>query len=109
MKDWNLIAKFEKEIEKQYGPESVLNPSSLWNEEKERLYLEQKQEQKQRKQEVYEYISDNIKIPKRIVERTEQNKKNKVCPKCNSYIYKLNDDINLLKNGCCYRCFLTKG
>ena len=40
-KDPDKIAAIEKAMMKKYGPESVQNPKSNWNEEKEKEYLEQ--------------------------------------------------------------------
>ena len=40
-KDPDKIARIEKAMAKKYGIESVQNPKSNWNEEKERQYLEQ--------------------------------------------------------------------
>ena len=40
-KDPNRIAAIEKAIAEKYGKETVENPRSKWNEEKEGEYLEQ--------------------------------------------------------------------
>ena len=39
--DYKQISAFEKAIEEKYGEKAVLNPSSLWDTEKEKAYLEQ--------------------------------------------------------------------
>ena len=39
-KDPNRIAAIEKAITEKYGKETVENPRSRWNEEKEKEYLE---------------------------------------------------------------------
>ena len=41
-KDWNQVARIEKAISQKYGTETILNPKSLWNEEKEQEYQEQR-------------------------------------------------------------------
>ena len=43
-KDYNQIAKIEKAIADKYGTETIINPKSLWNEDKEKEYLEQVKE-----------------------------------------------------------------
>ena len=43
-KDPNYVVRVEKAISKKYGPETIQNPRSNWNDEKEREYKEQLQE-----------------------------------------------------------------
>lgn len=53
--DYKQISAFEKAIEEKYGDKAVLNPSSLWNTEKEKAYLEQiKSVEKYYRQQAYE-------------------------------------------------------
>ena len=40
-KDSNRIVAIEKAISKKYGDETIQNPKSNWNPEKEKEYLEQ--------------------------------------------------------------------
>ena len=40
-KDTNDIAAIEKAISKKYGDEAIVNPKSLWDEDKEKDYIEQ--------------------------------------------------------------------
>ena len=47
-KDYDKIARVEKAISKKFGKESIVNPKSGWDDEKEKQYLEDlKQNQKQ--------------------------------------------------------------
>ena len=39
-KDLNQIAKIEKAMSKKFGKESIVNPKSGWNDEKEKQYLQ---------------------------------------------------------------------
>ena len=39
-KDLNEIAKIEKAISKKFGKESIINPKSGWDDDKEKQYLE---------------------------------------------------------------------
>ena len=50
MKDPNEIVKIEKAIAQKYGTETILNPKSLWNEDKETEYLEQVKELNKKQQ-----------------------------------------------------------
>ena len=58
-KDLNYIVKLERAIKKKYGEEAIQNPANFWNEEKERLYLQQLAEfvEKQKKFESSPMIS----------------------------------------------------
>jgi len=38
--DYNEIAKYEKAIKDKYGTEAIQNPKKLWDEDKEKAYLE---------------------------------------------------------------------
>ena len=54
-KDLNLVVKIEKAISEKYGEEAIQNPASLWDEEKEKEYLEQVRELESKKQEEDQY------------------------------------------------------
>ena len=105
-KDYNYIAKLEKAIKEKYGEESILNPKSKWNQEKEKKFLEEmkqfykKQESNRRNKEREEhngfFISKAAK--KKKVERT--------CPVCGSYSFKLKDDLYMNKFQCCFNCYI---
>ena len=44
---------------------------------------------------------DGIFIPKKLLSK----KSNRTCPTCNSYSFKLQDDVYMSKYGCCLECF----
>jgi hypothetical protein len=43
-KKLNYIAALERAVEQEYGHQATINPKSLWNDEKEKQYLDQLKE-----------------------------------------------------------------
>ena len=106
-KDPNRIARIEKAIAKKYGHETIENPRSHWNDEKEKEYQEQlkilaekerKYEESQEKTEV-----NGILISKKLLTR-ETTRRN--CPVCEIFSFKLKDDAYMNKYDCCYNCYI---
>ena len=94
-KDLNYIVKVEKAIKEKYGEETIVNPKSKWDEEKESKYLEclrefyGKKKEKTMKTKVEDfYISEKL-VLKDI---------NKSCPTCKAYSFNLKDDLNYVFN-----------
>jgi hypothetical protein len=104
--DSNRIATLERLITQKYGSETVKNPRSFWDEEKEKQYLEQlkelsKKENKEKEQ------TEKIKVSGFLVEKNGIRKTtNRTCPICEQYSFKSKDDLFLLKFECCYQCFV---
>ena len=48
-KDPDYIAKVEQAIAKKYGEEAIKNPKAEWDEAKEKIYLEQMREAKEKR------------------------------------------------------------
>ena len=102
-KNYNEIAKYEKAIKDKYGIEAIRNPKSGWDEEKEKLYLEdlkkfysKKEKTKAIKEkEGFSFIS---KSKKKTATRT--------CPVCGNYSMKSIDDVYMLKFECCFDCYI---
>lgn len=102
-KNYNEVAKYEKAIKDKYGTEAIKNPKSGWNEEKEKLYLEdlkvfysKKEKTKTTKEkEGFSFIS---KSKKEIMNRT--------CPVCGDYSTKSMDDVYMIKFDCCFNCYI---
>ena len=46
-KDLNQIAKIEKAMSKKFGKESIVNPKSGWDDEKEKEYLKDQKKEKE--------------------------------------------------------------
>ena len=106
IKDLNKIASIEKAIAKKFGTETILNPKSLWDDEKEEEYLQQLKEfySRQRKR-----IVDNEKIEEEgfLLSKNLISKESKrVCPICDTYSFDLRDDLYMNKFECCYKCYI---
>jgi hypothetical protein len=105
-KELNHIAKIEKAIAKKYGSESIVNPKSLWTDEKEKEYLKNSKEyySKIRKSlESTEKIEeDGFLIPKNLITRKNKRK----CPVCNIFSFETKDDLYMNKFECCFRCYI---
>ena len=105
-KDLNKIAAIEKAIAEKYGAEAVSNPSSNWDEDKEKEYLKQMSE-------LYSKSSKNtdwkdkidvngIKVTKKLLNRESL----KTCPVCGSFPKKSMDEVCLIKFDCCNNCYI---
>ncbi len=105
-KDPNRIAAIEKAIAEKYGKETIENPRSKWNEEKEKEYLEQMSEfysKIKRNESQQEKIDINgIKVAKKLLNRESL----KCCPVCGNFPKKSMDDVCLLKYECCSKCYI---
>lgn len=105
-KDMEYVSKVEKAIADKYGEEATINPRSLWNEEKEKEYLEQAKQNadkyydKDSEDEIIE--SDGIFISKKLLSKSNA----KSCPVCNKYLADSQDAVYLLRWECCYRCYV---
>jgi formate dehydrogenase maturation protein FdhE len=108
MKDKELdkIAAIEKAIAEKYGQETVTNPRSLWNEEKEKEYLEQMKEfykTKNLRDKWEDKINVNgIKTTKKLLNRESL----RTCPVCGNFPKRTMDDVCLLKFDCCSKCYI---
>ena len=104
-KDLNYIAAVEKAISEKYGEETVINPKSNWDEEKEKNYLNQmkdfygkikKNEQHQEKVDI-----NGIKVSKKLLNRESL----KSCSVCGSFSKRSMDDVCFVKFECCSTCY----
>ena len=103
-KDLNRIAKIEKAMSKKFGKESIVNPKSGWNDDKEKQYLEDlkdfySEESKEAEDKINEdgfFITRNL-INKEI---------NRVCPVCETYSFSGRDDLYMNKFECCEKCYI---
>jgi hypothetical protein len=108
-KDPDKIASIEKAIAKKYGPESVQNPKSNWNEEKEKEYLEQikKFEEKHLKAAA---TSDKVEVNGVFVSKKLLNRESinwdRTCSVCDKHTIEKRDDIYFLKFDCCLMCYI---
>lgn len=106
MKDPNYVVKVEKAIAEKYGTETILNPKSLWNEEKEKEYLDQIKELNQKQtileDKEHKVQFDGVFISKKLLNRES----NRTCPVCYVYSFSLEDDLYINKYKCCYNCYV---
>ena len=100
------LGKLEKAIADKYGEEAITNPRSLWDEEKEKDYIEQAKEnaEKYYKSEEDEDVveKDGIFVSKKLLNKSNA----KGCPVCDKYLVDTRDSVFLLKWECCYKCFV---
>ena len=104
-KDPNYAIKVEQAIAKKYGEETVANPKSQWDDNKEREYLGELKNayladadtEDLAKEEVY-----GVFIPSKLLK--EESKRS--CPVCNTYSFKSNDDVYMTKFDCCFKCYI---
>ena len=103
-KDLNKIAKIEKAMSKKFGPESITNPKSGWDDEKEKQYLEDlklfySEESKQGEDKINE---DGFFIPRNLINKEIK----RVCPVCETYSFSGRDDLYMNKFECCEKCYI---
>ena len=100
------IAAIEKAIKEKYGSDTIVNPKSNWDEDKEKEYLKQMKElydKTNKKQDYAEKIDVNgIKISKKLLNRESL----KNCPVCGAFPRSVRDDVSLIKFECCNKCFI---
>jgi len=105
-KDWDYIARLEKAISEKYGSEAIQNPSSNWDDEKEKEYLKQikkiaiKDTLVNEQEEMVEI--DGFLVSKKLLNKDG----NTNCPVCISYLKTIKDDIYIAKYECCENCFI---
>ena len=105
-KDPNQIAAIEKAIAEKYGKDTIRNPRSSWNEEKEKEYLVQMREH-YRKHNLHaehaEKIDINgIKVSQKLLSRESL----KYCLVCGAAPHSTKDDVCLIKFECCNKCYI---
>lgn len=106
MKDPNYVIKIEKAIADKYGVETILNPKSLWTEEKEKEYLEQAKEA-QTKQQIIDEKEHKVEINGVFISKKLLSKESiRTCSVCNKYSFSLIDDVYLNKYSSCELCFV---
>tara|TARA_Y100001963_G_C6780175_1_gene449439 strand:+ start:2689 stop:3084 length:396 start_codon:yes stop_codon:yes gene_type:complete len=103
-KDPNYAIKVEKAIAEKYGKEAVQNPKANWSDEKEKEYLEQLKKiyKSNKSSESSEEEINGVFISKKLLKRESM----RSCPVCNTYSFKSNDDVYMLKFECCEKCYI---
>lgn len=103
-KDLNQIAKIEKAMSKKFGHESIVNPKSGWDDEKEKEYLEQLKDfySEEEKREEDKINKDGFFIPRNLINKEIE----RVCPVCETYSFSGKDDLYMNKFECCWKCYI---
>jgi len=104
--DTNRVARIEKAISKKYGHDAVINPKSLWDDQKEEEYLEQlkklSKKERKRKEETVKIEKDGFFLPKNLINK----KSERTCSGCNEYSFSKQDDVYMNKFECCFKCYV---
>lgn len=107
MNKLDKIAAVEKAIAEKYGEETVQNPRSQWNEDKEEEYLKQLKEQveknRTRKKKSTKVETNGFLVSQKLFTKDTTER---VCRKCKIFSFKVQDDIYMSKYGCCFKCFI---
>ncbi len=104
-KDPNYVVKLEKAIAEKYGKEAIQNPEKDWNDEKETQYLEDLKElyASRRDGESPDKVEINgVFVASKLI----NNDSNRSCPVCETYSFKSNDDVYMIKFSCCEKCYI---
>ena len=103
-KDLNQIAKIEKAMSKKFGKESITNPKSGWDDEKEKQYLQDLKEfySEESKQDEDKIDEDGFLITRSLINKEV----NRVCPVCDTYSFSGRDDLYMNKFECCEKCYI---
>ena len=103
-KNIEYVGKVEKAIKDKYGEETIVNPRSLWDDEKEKEYIEQAKENAEKyfeKEEDDDIVEkDGVFISKKLL--TKSNAEN--CDTCKKYLLSSRDKVFIVKWDCCYQC-----
>jgi len=103
-KDLNQIAKIEKAMSKKFGSETIVNPKSGWDDEKEKEYLENLKQfySEQSNQDEDKINQDGFFMPRNLINKEI----NRVCPVCDTYSFSGRDDLYMNKFECCEKCYI---
>lgn len=105
-KDPNYIAKLEKAITQKYGEEAINNPARFWSEDKEKEYIQQSIEERQKFAKLSEaqdkVEEDGFLINQKLLTRDH----NRTCPVCRKYSFHSRDDLYMNKFEACFRCYI---
>ena len=101
--DPDYVVKVEKAIAEKYGEDTIINPKSNWNKEKEQKYVEGLRQFYDRKKEKETKIKvDEFYISEKMISKQT----NRDCPVCDTYSFDSKDDLYMVKFDCCYKCYI---
>ena len=101
----NYAVKVEQAIAKKYGEETVVNPKSQWDDEKEKKYLDELKEVYYNNVDKEDFDKEEVNgvfIPKKLLKEES----NRSCSTCNTYSFKSKDDVYMTKFDCCFKCYI---
>ena len=102
-KDPDYALRLEKAIEKKYGPETIVNPKSLWTQEKEIRYLEELKTFYKAKPGADNKVElDGVLLSEKLLNKENTSK----CPNCSKYSPSFLDRVSLIKFDCCFKCYV---
>jgi len=100
------IAKLERAISQKYGDEAINNPQRFWSEDKEKEYIQQSVEERQKFAKLSEsqdkVEQDGFLINKKLLTRDH----NRTCPVCEKYSFHPRDDLYMNKFDACFGCYI---
>ena len=98
------IAKLEKAIKDKYGEDTINNYDEEWNQEKEKMFLEEIKGLYTKDQNSENQFSDfgSWKISNKLSKRESL----KFCNVCSIKLSSTKDDIANIKYNCCYSCYI---
>ena len=104
--DPEYIAKLERAISEKYGKKAILNPRSLWDEEKEKKYLKDRSEFYKKTRQNLSFDEkeelDGFLVSKKLINKESR----KTCSVCNKYSFENRDNTYFRKYSCCYECYI---
>jgi len=102
MKDPDYLIKVEKAIAEKYGDETVQDPKSTWDADKEKKYLEQIKKIARISDSKEKVEVNGILIPKKLFSKESK----RTCPNCKIYSFNGKDDLYMAKFKCCFKCYI---
>jgi len=102
VKDPNHLIKVEKAIQEKYGKETIQDPKSSWNQEKEKEYLEQIRKIYNLEKAKEKIEVEGVLMPKKLFRKESR----RTCPKCKIYSFEVKDDLYMEKFKCCFACYI---
>ena len=101
-KDPDFVFRLEKAIEEKYGKETVVNPKSKWNKEKEKKYREELKEFYSNSDDDEKVLYNGILVSKKLFSKD----KNVSCSVCGVDSFNDQDTFFLRKWTTCFDCYI---
>ena len=101
-KDPDFVFRLEKAIEEKYGKETVVNPKSKWNKEKEKKYREELKEFYSNSDDDEKVLYNGILVSKKLFSKDN----NVSCSVCGVDSFNDQDTFFLRKWTTCFDCYI---